>query len=42
MKRDCILGTVLAIFVIAVAGCASLDSIRHSYIMRGQILETGV
>jgi hypothetical protein len=39
MKRDYILGAVLSISIIALAGCASLDSINHKYIMRGQILE---
>ena len=39
MKRNYILGAVLAIFIIAVAGCASLGSAGHKYVMRGQILE---
>lgn len=39
MKWNYILGAILAIFVIAGAGCASLDSMRHQYIMRGQVLE---
>ncbi len=39
MKRNYILGAALAIFVIAVTGCASFGSISHKYIMRGQILE---
>lgn len=28
------------LFLFALAGCATLGSIRHEYIMRGQILET--
>ena len=39
MKRNYILGMVLAIFFIAIAGCASLGSAGHKYVMRGQILE---
>jgi hypothetical protein len=40
MKRNYILSALLAIFIIAVAGCASLGSAGHKYVMRGQILET--
>jgi hypothetical protein len=39
MKGNYILGVVLAISIIALAGCASLGSVGHKYIMRGQILE---
>ena len=39
MRRNYILGVVLAISIIALAGCASLGSVGHKYIMRGQILE---
>jgi hypothetical protein len=39
MKRNYTLGVVLAICIIAIAGCASLGSAGHKYVMRGQILE---
>ena len=38
MKRKCIIGCLLA-WTAIMAGCANLDSARHEYIMRGQILE---
>ncbi|MFZ2633741.1 MAG: hypothetical protein WA081_02240 [Desulfosalsimonadaceae bacterium] len=38
MKRKCIIGCLLA-WAAIMAGCANLDSARHEYIMRGQILE---
>lgn len=38
MKRKCIIGCLLA-WAAIMAGCATLDSARHEYIMRGQILE---
>ena len=38
MKKKCIMGCLLA-WAVIMSGCATLDTAKHEYIMRGQILE---
>ena len=39
MKKRSIVNVLLAMLFIAAAGCATLESAEHKYIMKGQILE---
>jgi len=39
VKRKIIVGTLLLAFLTVAAGCATMESARHKYIMRGQVLE---
>lgn len=39
MRKIAIVNVLLAILFIAVAGCATMKSLGHKYIMKGQILD---
>jgi len=39
MRKPTIVNVLVAIFFIAVAGCATMESAGHKYVMKGQILD---
>lgn len=39
MKERAVVSALFMVFLVAVVGCASLESGAHKYLMRGQILE---
>jgi hypothetical protein len=41
MKKKVTVNALLVVFLIAAAGCATLESAGHKYIMKGQILDVG-
>ena len=39
MKKKIIVSSVLALLLISAAGCATMETVGHKYIMRGQVLD---
>jgi hypothetical protein len=39
MERKMVIGILSVMFFVVLAGCADMQSMKHGYVMRGQILE---